>query len=423
MTGWLLIYKPKIKKSSVMENVNRNIFLLSMAQFITLASVVTVITYSSLVAKMMTGNTALATIPSATAFIATAAFAFPASILMKKFGRKNIFFLGALCGGLAGALAVISIYQNNYYLLCFATFCHGIYQAIANYYRFTAMEVSPKDFHKQAVSYVILGGVLAGLCAPIMARTAESIYFEPIQYAGTYCLIIVLSLVAHFLIFMIKLPPRKIEANVKPKANPPLFEVLKRPAFICASLSAACAYLSMSFIMTATPLQVVEVCGYQISDAAGVIQWHSMSMFAPAVITGTLIARYSSVKVILSGMILMLMATVFAKSGIELFNFYAALIAIGIGWNFMFTAGTTLLEHAYNEEEKAYVQGLNDFVVFGLAAIATLASGYMLENVGWNTMNSIVIGIMMILLVIILWFIKVRDGGPMDREEKVILEE
>lgn len=404
-----------------MENVKRNIFLLSMAQFITLASVVTVITYSSLVAKMMTGSTSLATIPSATAFIATAAFAFPASILMKKFGRKKIFYCGALFAGLAGFLAVVSIYQDNYYLLCFATFCHGIYQAIANYYRFTAMEVSPKDFHKQAVSYVILGGVLAGLCAPTLARIAEGAYFEPVQYAGTYCLVIALSLVAHMLITLIKLPPRKVaQDNVPAIANPKLMDVLTRPAFICASLSAACAYVSMSFIMTATPLEVVEVCGYQISDAAGVIQWHSMAMFAPAIITGTLIARFGSIKIILTGMILMLVSTLVAKAGIELSNFYIALVAIGVGWNFMFTAGTTLLEHAYTEDEKAFVQGLNDLVVFGLAAIATLASGYALEGVGWNVMNNIVIGILILLIAVILWFVNVRDKGPKNRKETVI---
>lgn len=404
-----------------MENVKRNIFLLSMAQFITLASVVTVITYSSLVAKMMTGSTALATIPSATAFIATAAFAFPASILMKKYGRKRIFYIGAVFAGIAGLLAVVSIYQNNYYLLCFATFCHGIYQAIANYYRFTAMEVSPPKMHKQAVSYVILGGVLAGLSAPTLAFIFESNYFEPVQYAGTYCLVIALSLVAHFLIFMIKLPKRSKSAETeKIHQNPKLFDVLKRPAFICASLSAACAYMSMSFIMTATPLEVVEVCGYQISDAAGVIQWHSVSMFAPAIITGTLIARFGSIKVILTGMILMLASTLTSKSGIELSNFYIALVLIGVGWNFMFTAGTTLLEHAYNEHDKAYVQGLNDMVVFGLAAIATLASGFMLEKAGWDMMNNFVIGLLILLIAVILWFVKVRGSNPKDRSDAVI---
>ncbi|MBL4602956.1 MAG: MFS transporter [Emcibacteraceae bacterium] len=404
-----------------MENVKRNIFLLSMTQFITLASVVTLITYSSLVAKMMTGSTTLATIPSATAFIATAAFAFPASIFMKKFGRKRGFYFGAFCGGLAGLLAVVSIYLQNYYLLCFATFCHGTYQAFANYYRFTAMEVSPKSFHKQAVSYVILGGVLAGLCAPMLAQFFEANYFEPVLYAGTYCLIIALSLVAHFLIFMIKLPTRDKNSETQDThENPKVMDVLKRPAFICASLSAACAYLSMSFIMTATPLEVVEVCGFLIEDAAGVIQWHSMSMFAPAIITGTLIARFGSIKIILSGMVLMLASTLVAKSGIELFNFYAGLILIGMGWNFMFTAGTTLLEHAYNENEKAYVQGLNDLVVFSLAAIATLASGFMLENVGWNAMNNIVIGCLMALVTVIIWFVKVRGSGPKDRTDAVV---
>ena len=404
-----------------MDNVKRNIFLLSMAQFITLASVVTVITYSSLVAKMMTGNTALATIPSATAFIATAAFAFPASLFMRKFGRKSGFYLGALCGGLGGLIAVIAIYQNNFYLLCTATFFHGTYQSFANYYRFTAMEVSPPHFHKQAVSYVIAGGVLAGLSAPTLARLFEAHYFEPVLYAGTYCLIIALSLVAHVLITLIKLPKRDTNnLNKINHENPRIIEVLKRPAFICASLSAACAYVSMSFIMTATPLEIVEMCGYQVSDAAGVIQWHSMSMFAPAIITGTLIARFSSLKIILAGMVIMFISTLIASAGIELYNFYGALILIGIGWNFMFTAGTTLLEHAYNENEKAYVQGLNDLVVFGLAALATLSSGFMLQTVGWKSMNMIVIGILAILIAVILWFIKVRDSAPKNRSEVIL---
>lgn len=404
-----------------MDNVKRNLFLLSMAQFLLLASVVTVITYSSLVAKMMTGDTALATIPSATAFLATAAFAFPASMFMKRFGRKAGFYTGAVFGAFSGLLAVVAIYQESYILLCFATFLHGTYQAFANYYRFAAMEVSPKNFHKQAVSYVILGGVLAGLSAPTLARFFEDIYFEPVQYAGTYCLIIALSLAANTLIYMIKLPPReKKSEGVVVKANPKVMDVLKRPAFIGASLSATCAYLSMSFIMTATPLEVVEVCGYQISDAAGVIQWHSISMFAPAIITGTLIARFGSIKIILLGMITMLLATLTAKEGVELYNFYAALILIGMGWNFMFTAGTTLLEHAYNEDEKAFVQGLNDLVVFGLAGLATLTSGFMLDRVGWNNMNNIVIGVLLLLVFVILWFVKVRDGGPKDRSSDVI---
>jgi MFS family permease len=176
----------------------------------------------------------------------------------------------------------------------------------------------------------------------------------------------------------------------------------------------------MSFIMTATPLEVVEVCGYQVSDAAGIIQWHSMAMFAPAFITGILISRYGSVKIIISGIFVMAIAALIAKAGIELFNFYVALILVGVGWNFMFTAGTTLLEHAYNENEKAQVQGMNDMMVFGLAAISTLSSGYMLENIGWNNMNNFVIILLGILLLVVLWYVKVRDNKPKNRTGQII---
>tara|TARA_R110002073_G_scaffold153852_2_gene308862 strand:- start:785 stop:1234 length:450 start_codon:yes stop_codon:yes gene_type:complete len=143
-------------------------------------------------------------------------------------------------------------------------------------------------------------------------------------------------------------------------------------------------------------------------------------MFAPAIITGTLIARFGSVKMILAGMIVMLASTLTAKSGIELHNFYIALVLIGIGWNFMFTAGTTLLEHAYDEEEKAFVQGLNDLVVFGLAAIATLASGFMLEAVGWDMMNNLVIGILFALIFVILWFTRTQNIDKKNRSDTVI---
>ena len=162
--------------------------------------------------------------------------------------------------------------------------------------------------------------------------------------------------------------------------------------------------------MTATPLEVVEVCGFLVADAAGIIQWHSVSMFAPAIITGTLIARFGSVKMITIGMIFILGSTITAKSGLTLYNFYLALILIGIGWNFMFTAGTTLLQQAYNEEEKAFVQGLNDLIVFGLAAIATLASGFMLSTVGWNMMNNMVVGVLISLIFIILWFMRIKKN-------------
>jgi len=392
-----------------MDYSRRNILLLFSSQAVALTSTITMLTYSALVGKMLGGSTSLATIPAATGLIAAALTAFPASMFMKKYGRRRGFQLGAIFALCAGILTFYGIFRDSYIIFTLGVMTHGIFQAFAAFYRFTALEITAPRMHKQAVSYVLVGGLLAASVAPAAARLFEQNFPLPIQYAGTYFLVIILSFLTQFLMLFIKFPTTTDhqERQIPEKGSQPnLWQILKRPAFLCASLNAAGAYLVMSYVMTSAPVEIVEYCGFQVSDAASVIQWHVAAMFFPAFFSGSLIARFGPIRILLAGIIFMTISAVFALRGLELVNFYGTLMLLGLGWNFMFTAGTILLENAYHSpSEKARVQGINDFIVYGLTAISTLTSGYMLQTIGWVNMNKLVFAVLFILVIIIIRYI------------------
>jgi len=395
-----------------MEHSRRNIALLFTAQAIALTSAITIVTYSALVGKMLTGSTSMATIPAAAGLVAAALTAYPASMFMKYYGRKRGFQLGAIFALLAGLLSFYGIFAENFLIFTLGVLIHGVFQAFAAFYRFTAIEVTAPSLRKQAVSYVLAGGLIAAFIAPSAAQFFEKIFHLPIYYAGTFMLVVFLSFLTQFILLFVKFPAQiadtqedKAEEGAEPNLQPSLWQLLKRPAFLCASLNAAGAYLIMSYVMTAAPMEIVGGCGFPVSDAASVIQWHVAAMFLPAFFCGSLIARYGSIKIILAGMFCLAASATFAIQGLALANFYGALILLGLGWNFMFTAGTTLLEHAYIPSEKAHVQGMNDFVVYGLTALSTLTSGYMLETIGWLNMNKINFVILGALLMVTLWYV------------------
>ncbi|PCI43887.1 MAG: MFS transporter, partial [Alphaproteobacteria bacterium] len=236
-----------------MQNSNRNISLLFMSQAITVTSTITVLTYSALVGKMLTDSISLATIPAAAGLIAAALTAYPASMFMKKFGRKRGFQLGAVFALLSGILTFYGIFIANFILFSFGVMIHGIFQSFAAFYRFSAMEVTPLHRHKQSVSYVLAGGLLAAFVAPSAAQFFEANFYLPIPYAGTYALVIILSFLSQFVLLFLKFPdqnPAHKDLKVQEGAKPSLRQILKRPVFLCASLNAAGAYLIMSYVMT-----------------------------------------------------------------------------------------------------------------------------------------------------------------------------
>ncbi len=347
------------------------------------------VTFSGFVGQILSSEIIYATLPIAIAVLGAAFCAIPMSMLMKRYGRKMIFRFGSLLGFMSGLIACIAIYEMNFPLFCFATFLHGGFQAVASFYRFAALEVSQGKMHEKAVSYVLTGGLVAAFLGSTIALALNDVV-APGTYMGAYVAVMIFTLGTQIPLSFLKFPPREKEVIVTkdvPKVK--AMAILKRPIFLCASLNAAGGYLLMSFVMTASPL-AIKGCGFGVDSAAHAIQWHSVAMFLPAFFTGHLIKKFGPIKIISVGLALMAMTASINLYAEELLNFYLGLIFVGVGWNFMFTAGTTWVASSYQPHEKALAQGMNDFIVYGMTALASFSAGIIFAEFGWARLNMIV---------------------------------
>ncbi len=343
---------------------------------------------ASLVGLLLLGeDKSLATIPVTALVAGTAIATFPASIFMKKAGRKAGFIIGALLGMLGAAIAGYSIYMADFWGFTIGAMMIGTYVAFGNYYRFAAVDVAGPENRSKAVSYVMAGGLIAGFIGPQIASHTKDA-FLPFTYLGPYLAIILLGVLVLIMISFVHIPKMK-EMDFEEAARP-LREIIKQPTFILATLSAIIGYASMSFMMTATPLAMIG-CGLTPADSFNVISWHVVAMYGPSFFTGSLIARYGDFKIIFIGAILGMLAVAVALSGLAISNFWIALVLLGVAWNFMFIGGTTLLTTTYKPAEAAKVQGLNDFMVFGTMATASLSAGILQQKFGWDVVTMTVL--------------------------------
>ena len=357
---------------------------------------------SPLVGFQIADNKALATLPLAFHLIGTMLAGIPASFLMKRVGRRYGFMIGTGIGSIGAVSAALSIIYFKFTFFCLSIFCLGILSGFAQLYRFAAADVATKEFRTKAVSLVMFGGIVAGFIGPTVASKAKDL-IPNAQFAGSYLFVILF----HFLIFSILLRtrlPRPSAVEQKGETRP-LKEIFSQPKFIVAALSSMVGYGVMAMIMTATPLAMTEGSGHPFSDAAFVIQWHVVGMFAPSVFTGSLIHRFGSVPIIFTGILLNILCIGINISGSEVLNYWSALILLGMGWNFMFVAGTTMVTETYHPAEKAIVQGVNDFLVFGVAAISSLLAGTLQTSLGWEAVNLSSIPLLGLASIALLWYI------------------
>lgn len=339
------------------------------------------ISSASLVGLLLLGeDKSMATIPVTAVVTGTALATIPASLFMKHAGRKAGFIFGALLGMIGAAIAGYSIYMASFWGFTLGAMMVGTYTAFGNYYRFAAIDIAGPEFRSKAVSYVMAGGLVAGFLGPQIAKYTKDA-FLPYTYLGPYLAIILLGVVVLVLISFVRIPKLK-DVGFDESARP-LSEIMKQPTFILAALSAVVGYAGMSFMMTATPLAMIG-CGLTADDSFNVISWHVVSMFGPSFFTGSLITRYGDFKIIFIGAILGMLAVAVALSGLEVSNFWVALVLLGVSWNFMFIGGTTLLTTTYRPSEAAKVQGFNDFLVFGTVATASLSAGILQQQFGWD---------------------------------------
>ncbi|MDD9878902.1 MAG: MFS transporter [Magnetovibrio sp.] len=366
------------------DNARRNVIILAVCQALAMSGSSLVMTISALAGKMLAADPALATLPMALQFTTTMLTTIPASLLMGRIGRRAGFTLGQAFGALGAGVACWALFEGRFLWFAVGSALLGVHNAFWQYYRFAAADTASEEFRAKAISYVLTGGVLAAFLGPQLSKATFDL-FEPVHFAGGYVGVIGLSMLTIVLLQFIRIP-KPPRARPGAPAGRPLLEIIRQPTFLVAVFAAMVGYSVMTLVMQATPL-AMEFCGFGFIDTATVIQWHVLGMFAPSFITGHLIKRIGVINVILIGTLCNFAAMAINLSGIEFYNFWTSLVLLGVGWNFMFIGGTTLVTEAYRPEEQSRVQAFNDFLVFGCVSIAAFGSGVLQAEFGWAAVN------------------------------------
>lgn len=381
----------------------RNVLLLAFSQALMLSAIVMSMALGAILGGVLAPDKSLATLPIAMMVIGTAITSLPAAILMRYFGRRAGFLIGATLGLGGSLLCAFALQQQSFALFVIGHFLLGSYQGFANYYRFAAVEATEPSHASRAISWVIAGGVVAAFLGPQLGQWGRDWVIGGL-FVGSYLAQAALSLGALALLTQVKLKPVVIPRFEVPR---PLREIFAQPALHVSILGAAIGYAVMIMVMTATPLAILG-CGLPGTNVTPVIQWHVVGMFAPSFFTGSLIKRYGAPKIMQIGFALLLGHVSITLLGFDFLHFLSALILLGVGWNFAFIGGTSLLTQTYRPSEQLKVQAINEFIIFGLAALATLSAGWLYERFGWITLNLTVVPLLAIALLTTLPLVRQR---------------
>ncbi len=364
-------------------HVVRNVSLLAVCQALMMTASTLNVSTTALVGFMLADNKALATVPFGLLWLGTTMTSVPAALLMRRIGRRAGLMAGVTAAVVGGSLCSLAIFQRRFDLFCVGSMLVGAFNAFGQQYRFAAADAAGEAFRARAISLVVAGGVVAAFAGPNLARATRDMY--PVDtFAGSYMATVVLYLLSWLVLAFVRMPPGTVAtARVSFTAYAAL---LSRRRFLVAVVSAMFGYGVMNLVMSATPLAMLD-CGFGFGETATVIQWHVLAMFAPAFFTGHLIERFGPLKIIMTGAMLQLLCVLVNLQGQSEWNFAAALALLGLGWNFLFVGGTTLLTSSYSGAEKAAAQGLNDFLVFGMVTMTALGSGVLHHAFGWDAIN------------------------------------
>ncbi|MGE5523289.1 MAG: MFS transporter [Rhodospirillaceae bacterium] len=375
-----------------MDKHRKNVALLSVCQGLLLTNNSVLISINGLAGYALAPDKGLATLPVTGYVLGSALTTLPVSLLMKRWGRRAGFTAGAVCAILGSILCAIAVYGGNFWMLCLGTLVLGAYFAAGQYYRFAAADAAPVSFRSKAISLVLAGGIIGGFLGPQTSRLTKDLFTQHL-YAGAYMSLVVFALLAIVVLRWLDIPP-PTAAEQKAETRP-ILEIARQPAFLVALLCGMVGYGVMNLLMTATPLAMVA-CEHPFAEAAFVIQWHLVGMFAPSFFTGGLIQRVGVGRVIVLGVVLNLVCVAVALSGVAVANFWLALMLLGIGWNFMYVGATTLLTETHRTAERAKAQGVNDMAVFVTMVASSLSSGALFTYQGWQMMNYLAIPFLVI---------------------------
>ena len=365
-----------------MSSTRRNVALLAACQAMLLTNNATLIAINGLAGLALAPTALLATLPVTCWVLGSALATMPASFYMKRVGRRKGLMRGAGIGILGALVCAAAVWHGNFWLLCAGTLVWGTYNAFGQYYRFAAAEVASADFRATAISLVLAGGLVGGVLGPGTSRLTVDL-FEP-RFLGAYLALIGFALVAIVLLAFLRIPdPTEAE---RAQSGRSIRLLARQPKFAVAVIAAALGYGVMNLLMTSTPI-AMAACGHPYGAAASVISAHVIGMFAPSFVTGALIRRFGLLPVMFTGALFNVLAIGIAISGLSVAHFWGSLVLLGIGWNFLYIGGTTMLTETYRPEERAKAQGANEFAIFVMMVVSSLSSGMIVTQSGWELLN------------------------------------
>jgi MFS family permease len=362
-----------------------NVLRLAAAQALTGANSAVIFATGSIVGATLAPNISFATVPLSMYVVGLAAGTLPTGAISRLYGRRIAFIIGTGCGVLTGLLGAFAILRGSFPLFCCATFLGGLYGAVSQSYRFAAADGASAAYRPKAVSWVMAGGVFAGVLGPQLVQWTMDIW-PPYLFAFSFVIQALVALVAMAVLAGVDAPkPGPLDLH----GGRPLLEIVRQPRFIAAALCGIVAYPMMNLVMTSAPL-AMKMCGLSLSDSNFGIQWHIVAMYGPSFFTGFLISRFGAARIVALGLLLEAGAAAVGLSGVTAMHFWATLVILGIGWNFSFVGASALVLETHRPQERNKVQAFNDFLVFGMMALGSFLSGQLLANFGWSTVNLVV---------------------------------
>jgi predicted MFS family arabinose efflux permease len=391
--------EPVLDTASGDRLARRNALVLATAQALAGGNNTVLVATAGIVGSMLASDKGLATLPISIFVMSMWLGTLPMGWLARNLGRRTALQIGTVSGVLTGLVFCAAILQGSFLIFCIGAVFSGFYGAAHHSYRFAAADTASDEFRPKAISWVLAGGIFAGVVGTQLVIFTKDLW-PPYLFAASYIGQAILALAAGAVLIALNIPkppPRTAVGDGRP-----LGEIVKQPRFIVAVACGVASYSMMNMLMTSAPLAMV-MCNHSVTDATLGIQWHVIGMYAPSFITGALINRFGVERVTALGLALIFLSAVIGLLGISIWHFWVAIAMIGVGWNFAFIGATTMVTHCYRLNERNKVQAFNDFLIFGSMAIGSFSSGQLLANFGWGAVNQVVFPVVLTAAALLLW--------------------
>ena len=388
-----------------MDTVRRSVRLLAVAQAILGSTPPVVFSLGGLAGyQLLADDKSLATAPLTGFNIGMAFGAVAVAVASRLLGRKASFMLGGVLGALGGAVAAIGLIRSSFWLFVVGLLLIGLCNGFTQKIRFAAADASPSFYKPKAISWILAAGIISAVLGPQLAIWAKDL-LQPTLFAGAFAALVPLCFLGILALIPLRLPsPGGATQSAEPSR--PLGEIVRTRRFLTGMICGICSYALMTFMMTGAPLAMVIGCGFPTELATLGIQWHVLAMFAPSFFTGMLIARFGPERIVAAGLVILMGCAVVAHMGIELWNFWLALVLLGVGWNFGFIGATAIVASSYRPHEADKVQGFHDIVLFTTVALSSFSSGKVFTAYGWPVMNLVIWPVTIICLALIIPLIR-----------------